>query len=103
MFKVVILYPMPKDPAEFDRRYDGEHLEIAAQIPNLRKLVAGRVKRVATGSADYYRYAELHFDDEATMAAALASEAGQRSRNHANELSTGGMPVRLIVEIAESA
>lgn len=101
MVKVVILYPTPKNKEEFDRRYDTEHLAIASQIPNLRKLVVGKVSKVATGSGDYYRLAELHFDDEGTMAAALASEAGQRSRNHANELSTGGTPLRLVVQVRE--
>jgi len=102
MVKVVILYPTPKDKAEFDRRYENEHIGIAKQIPNLRKLVVGNVTKVATGTGDYYRIAELHFDDEQTMAASIASEAGQRSRNHANEISTGGMPLRLVVHVPDA-
>ena len=104
MPKLIVLYPPPVDPAEFERRYHSEHAPMVTDtIPGLKKFVAARVLGAPAGEAPYQRVAELYFDSTESLQAAMASPEGQAAVAHAGEISTGGAPVVLIAEDDKSA
>ncbi|MEP6782843.1 MAG: EthD family reductase [Acidobacteriota bacterium] len=99
MPKLIVLYPLPTDATEFERRYNAEHAPMVhAKVPGLKKFVAAKVLGTPTGAAPYQRVAELYFESMATLQAAMASPGGQATVGHAMEISTGGPPVVLIAE-----
>ena len=72
--KLMAMYKSPADPAAFDRHYADVHAPLARKIPGLSKLVLNRgVTPPWGGEPAWYLVAELHFPDEATFAAAMAS------------------------------
>jgi uncharacterized protein (TIGR02118 family) len=74
MYKLIALYRQPPDPAAFDRHYEEVHAPLARRIPGLTRLVVNRATAPPWGGASpYYLAAELHFPDEASFAAAMAS------------------------------
>lgn len=99
MPKLIVMYPVPTDPAEFERRYRTEHVPmVEGKIPGLRKFIAAQVLGTPAGAAPYQRVAELYFDSLESLQAAMASTEGQAAVAHATEISTGGAPVVLIAE-----
>jgi uncharacterized protein (TIGR02118 family) len=72
--KLIAMYRQPADPAAFDRHYAEVHAPLARKIPGLTRLVLNRgIAPPWGGEPAYYLVAELHFPDEATFAAAMAS------------------------------
>lgn len=64
MLKFVALYKPPSDPAEFDRRYETEHLPLIRQVPGLLDCKVVKLKRNAMGGElDLYQIAEMTFAD----------------------------------------
>ena len=99
MTKLLVLYPPPKDPGEFERRYHKEHAPMVRdKMAGLRKFSAGRVVASPAGSPPFARVAELSFDTRQALDAALGSTDGQAVVAHALELSTGGPMTVLVVE-----
>ena len=99
--KIVVLYPTPRDTAEFERRYRDEHTPMVstANFRGMTKFVASRITGTADGSpAPYARIAELHFPSLDALKTAASGEGAQRSVAHAISISTGGPPVFLIAE-----
>ena len=43
MVKLVVAYRHPKDIEEFERRYQGEHVEMARRIPHPSRIEFGKV------------------------------------------------------------
>lgn len=104
MPKLIVLYPVPVDPATFERRYREEHVPLVeGKIPGLKKFVAARVLGTPTGAAPYQRVAELYFDSLESLKEAMTSAQGQAAVAHATEISTGGAPVVLIAQDDVSA
>jgi uncharacterized protein (TIGR02118 family) len=78
MLKLFAVWTKPDDVDGFERYYEDVHAPIAAAIPGLRKLVLIRTAEgLGDESSPFHRIAELWFDDEAALEAALASEEGQ--------------------------
>lgn len=99
MTKLVVLYPPPKDPNEFERRYRKEHAPMVRdKMVGLRKFSAGRVLASPAGAPPFARVAELQFDSRQALDAALTSSEGQAVVAHALEISTGGPMTVLVVE-----
>lgn len=99
--KIVVLYPTPRDTAEFERRYRDEHTPMVstANFRGMTKFVASRITGTADGSpAPYARIAELHFPSLDALTTAASGEGAQRAVAHAISISTGGPPVFLIAE-----
>lgn len=75
MFKVLVLYDQPDDPAAFDKYYDETHTPLVRKIPNLLNIQTNRVIANATGGdSPYYLVAELQFADKAAFEQAAASD-----------------------------
>lgn len=95
---LMVLYPTPTDGATFDRRYRDEHAPMVAKHLSAAKFKAFRVVGSPAGPAPYALVAQLAFDSDAAMQAALGTAGGQATAAHAVEISTGGAPVFLVVE-----
>jgi len=97
--KLMVLYPYPSDADQFEKVYLDEHMPLAERIPHVKKFKATKVATTPTGDQPaFYRIAELYFDSQESLKAALGSEAGQAAAGHAVSISTGGMPTFLIAE-----
>ena len=77
MAKLIVVYRIPRDPAEFDRYYAQVHTPLAKKIPGLRRLEVTRLTGAPSGASDLYLIAELYFDNTAAREAALTSNEGK--------------------------
>ena len=91
MFKLIALYTQPADKAAFEKYYADVHIPLVKKVPGLSKIVLNRGVDAPWGPAPYYLVVEMHFPDEATFKAALASPemavAGKDVGNFAADIS----------------
>jgi len=89
--KLVALYKKPPDPAAFDDAYFRTHLPLMGQVPGLRQTKITRFTRTIMGEG-LYLMAEMFFDDEAALKAAMKSPemaaAGENLQTFAAGLTT---------------
>lgn len=72
--KLLAIYAPPDDREAFEHHYHNVHLPLVKRVPGLRRILVSHVTETLIGDAtDTYMIAELHFDDEAGFAAAMAS------------------------------
>jgi uncharacterized protein (TIGR02118 family) len=78
MVKLTVAYGPPTDPATFDAYYIGRHVPLVAAIPGLRRNEVARVTGTLDATpAPYHLLAELYFDSQDALVAALASPQGR--------------------------
>ena len=77
MAKLIVVYRIPRNPAEFDRYYAQVHTPLVKKIPGLRRLEVTRLTGAPSGASDLYLIAELYFDNAAAREAALTSNEGK--------------------------
>jgi uncharacterized protein (TIGR02118 family) len=95
---LLVMYPIPEDPKTFERRYREEHLPYAA--PRLTGATGVVSKRVASAPGDrptYYAISDVTFPSLDGLQACAASTGGKEALAHAASISTGGMPVVLVL------
>ena len=93
---LLIMYPMPKDPKTFDRRYREEHLPYAGpRLVGATGVVSKHVTAPA-GSSPYYLISDVTFPSPAALQACAETAGGQEALAHAASISSGGSPVVLI-------
>ena len=91
MVKISVLYGQPTDPDAFERHYAGTHRPLVDKIPNLQRFEASRVVGTPDGGEPaYYRIAELWFERQATLEAALSSPEGQDTVADVPNFASGG-------------
>lgn len=79
MVKFMIIFHNPgPDVRQFEEGYT-TFLAMVEQIPNIQRRQVVNVMGSPEGTSPYYRVLELYFANNATMTAALNSEAGQRA------------------------
>jgi uncharacterized protein (TIGR02118 family) len=100
MPKIVVLYPQPRDVAEFERAYVEDHTPmVAPSFKGIQKFVASKVVGAPGGGTPaFHRIAELHFPSMSVLEAAASSKGAEAAVAHAVSISTGGSPVFLIAE-----
>jgi len=97
--KMIVMYPPPRDVAEFERRYQSEHAPMAVEkLAGKTKLVATRVLPSPTGTPAFHRIVEVYFPSRESLQRCAASQGGQETLAHAQAISTGGPPVVLVAE-----
>jgi uncharacterized protein (TIGR02118 family) len=99
--KLIVMYPMPKDMAAFERAYSAEHIPLAApifQAAGATKVVLTKIREAAAGTPAFHRIAEIHFPSTETLQSCAASQAGRDALAHAHKISNGGPPIVLIAE-----
>jgi hypothetical protein len=89
------MYPIPKDPALFDRRYREEHLPYAG--PRLVGATGVTTKRVVTPSAPFYRISDVSFPSMDALQRCAGSQGAKEALEHAASISSGGAPTVLVV------
>jgi len=95
---LLIMYPTPKDPKQFDQAYREQHLPYAG--PRLKGAGATSVisKRVASPEgAAYYAISDVSFPSLETLQACAGSQGGREAIAHATSISTGGAPAVMVV------
>jgi uncharacterized protein (TIGR02118 family) len=97
--KLIVMYPRPRDIEEFEKVYQKEHVPMAVEkLKGKTKLVATKVTGSPSGTAPFYRIAEVHFPSMEALQACAASEGGKETIGHAVQISSGGPPVMMIAE-----
>jgi uncharacterized protein (TIGR02118 family) len=94
MVKMTVLYGPPKDPAAFEDHYAGTHAGLVDKIPNLKRFEPSKVVGTPDGSEPpYYRIAELVFDGNDELQAALGSDEGRAAVDDMGNFASGGATV----------
>jgi uncharacterized protein (TIGR02118 family) len=90
--KLLALYRKPDDVEGFLSHYKDVHTPLIDKVPGLQKIVVNHVDKAIMGQAPYFLIAEMHFADQATFDAAMASPenraAGKDLMSFARELVT---------------
>ena len=101
--QLLVIYPPPKDAAEFDRAYRDEHLPYAGP----RLVGAGatgvetkRVLGAPDGAPFAHRISFIAFPSAEAAKAAAQSKSGKEALAHAASISTGGPPQFLLIDDA---
>ncbi|WP_282778031.1 MULTISPECIES: EthD family reductase [unclassified Nocardia] len=93
MHKLVVLYPKPVDPDHFRDYYVTNHLPLATKMPGLLAWRYSFDVAATNGAAPYFAVFEADFADAAALAAASASEQGQRAAADVVNYATGGVVI----------
>ena len=94
MVKVIVLYGHPTDPAAFDEHYASTHTPLVNQMPGLEMFEVSRVVGTAEGGdLPYYRIAQLSFESQEALEAALGSPEGQDTVGDLPNFASGGATV----------
>src|ERR1700688_213887 len=97
--KLVVIYPRPKDVADFENIYQTEHVPLAvARLAGKTKMVASKALGSPQGTPLSYRVAEVYFPSMQALEACAAAAGGQETLAHATKISSGGPPVILVGE-----
>lgn len=94
MHKLVVLYPMPTDPAAFVDYYTNKHLPLAATLPGLEKWnYSTEISSGTDEPAPFFAIFEAEFADESSFGQAMESEVGQAVTADVKNYATGGAQV----------
>jgi uncharacterized protein (TIGR02118 family) len=98
-FKLIVMYPRPKDVQAFETVYMDEHVPLAIEkLIGKTKIVATRVLGSPSGKPAFHRIAEIHFPSMHALEECAASEGGKQTLANAVSISSGGPPVFLVAE-----
>jgi uncharacterized protein (TIGR02118 family) len=96
--QLLVIYPPPKDPAEFDRVYREEHLPYAGpRLVGATSVTTKRVLGAPGGSPFAYKISFVAFPSADAAKACAQSKGGQEALQHAASISTGGPPQFLLI------
>ncbi len=89
--KITVIYGVPKDTEEFERRYTA-HKELVSRMTQVQRVEYGKVLPPENGSPPpRWRTADLYFPDYDTAVAALGTPEGRAAGSDATEIATGGV------------
>ena len=95
---LLILYPVPRDIAKFDRAYRDEHLPYAG--PRLTGATGVKTQHVVGPSfapPPYHLMSDVSFPTLDALKACATSESGKEALAHAASISSGGTPMLIVV------
>lgn len=76
MVKLVAIFSRPPDPDSFEDHYGQVHLPLIEKLPGLKRLETSKVTGAPMTTTQFYRMAEMYFDDNQAMNASLMSPEG---------------------------
>jgi uncharacterized protein (TIGR02118 family) len=89
--KLVVLYTQPDDAEAFDEHYLGVHGPLVEKVPGLQRFEGARFVAAADdGEITYHRIAELWFEDQESMQAALGSDEGKATGRDYGQIAPPG-------------
>lgn len=77
MVKLVVLYKKPADVEAFEKHYREIHAPLAKKMPGLKRLEVSHFTGAPGGEPKFYMMAELFFEANDAMMAALSSPEGK--------------------------
>ena len=101
MPRLIALYSAPADPEAFDAHYRDVHAPIVQRYPNLRGVRLSKPQGVAGQAAPYHLMAEMVFDTDDDLAAALSSEAGRESARDLRTFAQAGVTLFIAPDEAD--
>jgi uncharacterized protein (TIGR02118 family) len=102
MPRFIALYHAPADPEAFDAHYRDVHTPIIERYPNLRQMRLSHPQGVAGQPAPYYLMAEMIFDTDADLQAALRSESGAASARDLRNFAQTGVTMFIAPDEADA-
>lgn len=102
MPRLIALYNAPADPDAFDAHYRDVHAPIIGRYPGLREMRLSNPKGVAGQPAPWYLMAEMVFDTDADLEAALASDAGRDSARDLRTFAQAGVTLFVAPDEADA-
>jgi uncharacterized protein (TIGR02118 family) len=102
MPRLIALYNAPADPEAFDAHYRDVHAPIIRRYPNLRELRLSSPQGVAGQAAPYYVMAEMVFDTDEDLQAALASDAARESAKDLRNFAQSGVTLFTVADEADA-
>ena len=95
---LLILYPVPKDVAKFDRAYREEHLPYAGpKLAGATGVITKRVVGPGFAPPPYHLMSDVSFPTLDALKACATSAGGQQALAHAKSISSGGAPMVMVV------
>ncbi len=101
MPRLIALYSPPADPEAFDAHYRDVHVPILNRYPNLREVKLSSPEGVAGQPAPFYLMAEMVFDTDEDLGAALASDAGRQSAKDLRNFAQAGVTLFIAPDEAD--
>lgn len=99
--QLLVIYPPPKDPAEFDRAYREEHLPYAGpRLTGATGVTTRHVLGAPGGNPFAYLISFVSFPSADVAKSCAQSKGGQEALQHAASISTGGAPQFLLIDEA---
>jgi uncharacterized protein (TIGR02118 family) len=102
MPRLIALYNVPEDPEAFDAHYRDIHSSIVARYPDLRYVRLTRPAGIAGRPAPFHLMAEMGFDTEADLDAALMSDAGAESARDLRNFADAGVTLFIAPDEADA-
>ena len=97
--KLLVLYPTPTDPKQFDRRYQKEHLPMGrTNLVGATGLASHRILGSPAGSSPFARLTAVTFPTLEALQKCAALPGAQKTIENAIAISTGGAPQFMIAE-----
>jgi uncharacterized protein (TIGR02118 family) len=93
MPRLIALFNVPEDRDAFDVHYRDVHSPIVARYPGLRNVRLTTPVGVAGRPAPYHLMAEMVFDTDDDLTAAVMSEAGVESARDLRSFATAGVTI----------
>ena len=91
---LLIMYPVPKNLAEFDRAYREEHLPYAGpRLAGATSVTTQRVVGPSFAPPPYHLISDVSFSSLDALKACAASDGGKQALAHAASISSGGAPI----------
>jgi uncharacterized protein (TIGR02118 family) len=96
---LLVLYPIPKNAAEFDRRYREEHLPYAGpRLVGATGVATRKVVGPAFAPPPYHMLSDVSFPSLDTLKTCAMSAGGKEALAHAASISSGGAPMVIVVD-----
>ena len=99
--QLLVIYPPPANPAEFDRAYREQHLPYAGpRLVGATRVTTKRVLGAPGGHPFAYSISVVDFPSAEVAKTCAQSPGGQEALQHAASISTGGPPQFLLIDDA---
>ena len=96
---LLVLYPIPKNAAEFDRRYREEHLPyVGPRLVGATGVATRKVVGPAFAPPPYHMLSDVSFPSLDTLKTCAMSAGGKEALAHAASISSGGAPMVIVVD-----